>query len=144
MTEIKPETVIKTKILLSNLVKIFVFIFICQESMTSVPGDMDFSTSLSAQYFPQQKKNDLWAEATANWVYEFAGLKTQTKFLFLGEKASDYSRSQVDCQECYVQFLKDEQTFRLGWQVVHWGITDGYNPVNRINSRAYFNPIHPI
>jgi hypothetical protein len=109
-------------------------------------GEMDFSASLKNIQYPQQKASEWFGELTANYVYDFQPWKIQTKAFFLGEQQQqnnkNFSLGYVDCPECNLQTSFGPHNLKVGYQIVHWGITDGYNPLNRVNAKAYFNPTH--
>ncbi|WP_413585614.1 hypothetical protein [Bdellovibrio sp. HCB274] len=43
--------------------------------------------------------------------------------------------------EAYVRFQKDVLNISVGYNIVTWGITDGYNPLDMINRRQIYDPI---
>ncbi len=47
----------------------------------------------------------------------------------------------TDLGEAYVRYQSDLLTIQAGSTFYSWGVTDGYNPLDIINSRQYFDPI---
>lgn len=105
--------------------------------------EMDFNIQGKHLQYSNKKTSEWLQELTANGVYTLGSWKIQTKALVLGQQQTnkEFKKSYIDCPECYVQLGFGNSTFRMGSQVIYWGITDGYNPTNRINSKVYFNPL---
>ncbi len=144
MTETKKEFATRIANIISNLVSIGVLILFCRPTLADSRSETDFGVSENLMHFPSRETTEFLFQGHANWIYEFATFKSQTKISGVWQKSEEFHDGYIDCAECYIQYSTGAQTLRLGWQLVHWGITDGYNPLNRINSRAYFTPIHPI
>lgn len=51
-------------------------------------------------------------------------------------------RIYFDPNETYVRLKNDDFSLQLGSTLFAWGITDGYNPLDIINSRQYYDPLH--
>ncbi|MEK2689204.1 hypothetical protein [Bdellovibrio sp. GT3] len=46
-----------------------------------------------------------------------------------------------DPSETYIKFQKDVLDIYVGYNVVTWGITDGYNPIDIVNRRQLYDPL---
>ncbi|WP_413292380.1 hypothetical protein ACLSU7_13310 [Bdellovibrio sp. HCB185ZH] len=47
----------------------------------------------------------------------------------------------IDPSEAYLKFQKDVLNISLGYHLVTWGVTDGYNPIDVVNRRQIFDPL---
>jgi hypothetical protein len=45
-----------------------------------------------------------------------------------------------DIQEAYLEYRKRTFKFRAGYNVLNWGLLDGYSPMDVVNQHVYFNP----
>lgn len=48
----------------------------------------------------------------------------------------------ADPNEMFIQWKRDPLNIQLGYNVVSWGVTDGYNPLDIVNPKQYFDPLH--
>jgi hypothetical protein len=55
---------------------------------------------------------------------------------------SPEERLFLNLGEAYVRLQGETTSLQLGSNIVNWGVTDGYNPLDVVNSRQYFDPLH--
>jgi hypothetical protein len=139
MTGMKNGRITQTKNKISSLVSFLIGSLISVHAF----GEFDFDASLQTNFYPSQSSAELLSFVNGNWTKESYDWKFQARLQALGLKGKDYSQGYLDCSECHAQKISGANTFRFGWQIIHWGITDGYNPLNRINSKFFLNPLHP-
>jgi hypothetical protein len=74
----------------------------------------------------------------------FEQLKLKINFVFISDPTnkSPEEKNSFDFQELNMKFKNQDIVYKLGWDIYNWGITDGYNPVDLLNTRNYFDPIH--
>jgi len=51
-------------------------------------------------------------------------------------------RTYLDIGEAYVKYKDDNITIQVGSNILNWGVTDGYNPLDVVNMHQYFDPLH--
>ncbi|MBO9665189.1 MAG: hypothetical protein J7501_00045 [Bdellovibrio sp.] len=103
------------------------------------------------KYFPQEFGGD---ETNANIqlidIIPYYRVKYKDSWRFLikptleaspGNKSSE-EQFWADPTEAYVQWKRDPLAVQVGYNLVTWGVTDGYNPVDVINPKQYFDPMH--
>lgn len=47
-----------------------------------------------------------------------------------------------DITEGFLRYQGETLSIQAGYNIFTWGVTDGYNPLDIINSRQYFDPLH--
>jgi hypothetical protein len=62
--------------------------------------------------------------------------------LFDPGNTSPEERTFVDLGETTLRYKGDAFTIEAGSQIFHWGVTDGYNPLDVVNPEQYFDPLH--
>ncbi|MGE5086489.1 MAG: hypothetical protein ACM3MG_09335 [Bacillota bacterium] len=74
--------------------------------------------------------------------------KDSTRFVFkpyLLASPGNKSPSEqfwMDPAETYFQWKRDPLSIQVGYNIITWGVTDGYNPVDVVNPKQYFDPLH--
>lgn len=48
----------------------------------------------------------------------------------------------LDPTEAYLKYQGDTLSWQLGYNTFTWGVTDGYNPLDIVSSKQYFDPLH--
>ncbi len=74
----------------------------------------------------------LQGRISAEGAYVYADVRFRDG-LFFGER-----QSHVQIKEVYAAIIFKDIDFFIGNQVVRWGRTDGFNPIDNINPRDYF------
>ncbi len=66
------------------------------------------------------------------------------KFDYLADPAnkSSVERNFIDLPEANVKWRTQQFLFKAGSDIYTWGVTDGVNPIDLINVRNYYDPIH--
>lgn len=57
------------------------------------------------------------------------------------DNRSNSEKFFFDPTEAYVKFQKDVLRIQIGFNQVTWGVTDGYNPLDVVNTKQYFDPL---
>lgn len=60
------------------------------------------------------------------------------------ENKSREERSFADIGEAYFKLKGESTSLQLGSNIVNWGVTDGYNPMDIVNMRQYFDPLRSV
>lgn len=55
---------------------------------------------------------------------------------------SSEERTFFDLNEGFLRFQKETWSLQLGNTIYSWGVTDGYNPLDVVNQKQYFDPLH--
>ncbi|UOF02015.1 hypothetical protein [Bdellovibrio reynosensis] len=55
---------------------------------------------------------------------------------------SEEERYFADPTEAYLRYKGETASVQVGYTIFSWGVTDGYNPLDVINSKQYFDPLH--
>lgn len=55
---------------------------------------------------------------------------------------SSEERTFFDPAETYIRYKGEFATVQAGNSVYAWGVTDGYNPLDVVNAKQYFDPLH--
>lgn len=54
---------------------------------------------------------------------------------------SEEERYFFDPSEAHIRYQTESTSLQAGYNLITWGVTDGYNPVDIVNSRQYFDPL---
>jgi hypothetical protein len=70
--------------------------------------------------------------------------KITTKIIYVADPTnnSKEEKNYVDLPEFNFKYKGETSSFKVGTEIFNWGITDGFNPVDFINTKQYFDPIH--
>lgn len=55
---------------------------------------------------------------------------------------SNEEQTFFDINEAFLRFQKETWSLQLGNTIYSWGVTDGYNPLDVVNQKQYFDPLH--
>lgn len=64
------------------------------------------------------------------------------QFYWDPENNSPEERQSFLLNEAYVRVKGESTSLQVGSNIVNWGVTDGYNPLDVVNSHQYFDPLH--
>lgn len=54
---------------------------------------------------------------------------------------SESERFFFDPSETYIRYQSESFSIQSGYNIFSWGVTDGYNPLDLLNQKQYFNPL---
>lgn len=57
---------------------------------------------------------------------------------------STEERIFFDIGEAYYRQKNESTQWQVGSHILNWGVTDGYNPLDVINPRQYYDPLHSV
>lgn len=78
-----------------------------------------------------------------NWKYQDAWrIVAKPVFTTNPNNLSEEEKYFFDSADSYLSYKTDLFTFKAGSNIFSWGVTDGYNPLDIINSKQYFDPLH--
>ncbi len=65
---------------------------------------------------------------------------------FLWDPQNKSKEEQVffDASEVNLKYKKDTTSVQVGNNILNWGVTDGYNPLDVVNMRQYYDPLHSV
>jgi hypothetical protein len=64
------------------------------------------------------------------------------EFFWDPQNNSPEERVFLNVGEAYLKRQDPTFSVRAGSNIVNWGVTDGYNPLDRVNPRQYFDPLN--
>jgi hypothetical protein len=82
----------------------------------------------------------LYLPTTARWTNLWK-LKLNPEIQADPLNNSSSERYWVELPEGFIQYRKDALTIQAGFNTFNWGVTDGYNPLDIVNSRRYQDPL---
>jgi len=65
-------------------------------------------------------------------------------FLWDPDNRSAEERNFTDIGEAYFRIRGESYSLQAGANTVNWGVTDGYNPLDVVNTHQYHDPLHSI
>lgn len=65
-------------------------------------------------------------------------------FLWDPQNKSPEERNFFDVGEAYFRYRGESTSIQLGSNIVNWGVTDGYNPLDIVNTRQYHDPLRSV
>lgn len=114
--------------------------------------DFNFGADINLEqtYFPKTIQSETDDHLSKFELQALADLKYKDSwrvllhpyFLFNPQSTSDTEKFFIDPQDCSVKFIKNEFSLKIGYNIISWGVTDGYNPVDIINKKQLFNPLN--
>lgn len=57
---------------------------------------------------------------------------------------SPEERTFFDIGEAYFRYRGENFSLQVGSNIITWGVTDGYNPLDVVNTRQYHDPLHSM
>lgn len=60
------------------------------------------------------------------------------------ENKSREERSFADIGEAYFKLRGESTSLQIGSNILNWGVTDGYNPMDVVNMRQYYDPLRAV
>jgi hypothetical protein len=63
-------------------------------------------------------------------------------FLWDPQNNSKEERLFFDAGQAYFKYKGDTTSVQVGNNILNWGVTDGYNPLDVVNVRQYHDPLH--
>lgn len=131
----------------------FIFIFTLSQELWARPPAPEWSlhlnTEMNSTYFPEeygvntsQSIFNLELNPIFKWKYVDSWRITLSPTLISSmNNKSEEERTFVDAGEAFIRYQKETYSIQIGSNIFSWGITDGYNPLDNINSKQYFNPL---
>ncbi|MDG0816614.1 hypothetical protein [Bdellovibrio svalbardensis] len=122
---------------------------LCAEKHIQSEWTFGVDTQLEEIYFPEDYGQDtnkslfkLELDPTAKWKYgEHWRFNLRPIFIANPDNKSEREKYYFDPSETYFKFQKNVLSIQVGFNLVTWGVTDGYNPVDIVNSRQIFDPL---
>lgn len=102
-----------------------------------------FPTSLS------NSVNDQLGQVRLNLIYEkkwSQQLKSKIHLLEIADLSnlSIEEKNYLDFPEAYLKWRHSRWIFKVGTDIYNWGVTDGQNPVDLLNTKQYYDPLHSV
>lgn len=136
---------------LKGLAALIILLISCAgQAARKTEWSLHLDSKLEAQSFPQQYGDDtsttlyrLELIPEYRWKYlETWRLHLKPLFVTDPENKSSEERSFFDPTEAYLRYQGESYSIQAGYNTFTWGVTDGYNPLDTINSKQYFDPLH--
>ncbi len=118
-------------------------------SASSTPAEWSGGVDLKEVDFPVYSSpvvnNQLYqADLKLGVVKQTGNVKWTGKVEYVGDPGNNSveEQSYVDLPEFNLKWKKDPLLFKVGTDIYSWGVTDVINPVDLVNTKNYFDPIH--
>lgn len=111
--------------------------------------NLHLDTRVQETYFPQEYGQDTNQNLTQLELNPIFDLKFSNDWKFFlkptfvsspNNKSTD-EQTFFDPTETYLRYKGDVLKVQAGYNVFSWGVTDGYNPLDVLNPKQYFNPL---
>lgn len=133
--------------------KITFLIFLISSASWGVPhfeSSFDLDLKYEAKLFPEKFGDNTYTGLQNFEIIPFYRLKYQDStrmvvkpyLLASPNNKSNEEQLWVDPNEVFLQWKKDLLNIQIGYNIVSWGVTDGYNPLDIVNPKQYFDPLH--
>lgn len=131
----------------------FLFIFFFSFSANAKRATewaLHLDTRFDYVHFPEkygeetnQELYKLELDPNYTWKYEDSW-RLYLKPTFIADPAnkSDEEKYFFDATEAYIRYQGESFSLQAGNNIFSWGVTDGYNPLDVINTKQYFDPLH--
>nr|BFD59616.1 hypothetical protein CKG001_17230 [Bdellovibrio sp. CKG001] len=111
---------------------------------------LHLDSRIEAVYFPQsygEDTNDDLYRLDLNPIYRWKyldSIRFTFKPLFVANPNNKSTEEQTffDPGETFVRYQRENLSLQAGYNIFSWGVTDGYNPLDILNPRQYFDPLH--
>lgn len=111
---------------------------------------LHLDSRIEAVYFPQsygEDTNDELYRLDLNPIYRWKyldSIRFTFKPLFVANPNNKSTEEQTffDPGETFVRYQRENLSLQAGYNIFSWGVTDGYNPLDILNPRQYFDPLH--
>lgn len=111
---------------------------------------LHIDSKLDGTYFPEAYGEDtnqelykLELDPIYNWKYlDTWRFYLKPTFITNPINKSEEERIFFDITEGFVRYQGESLSLQIGNNIFYWGVTDGYNPLDVINSKQYFDPLH--
>ncbi|KYG63941.1 hypothetical protein AZI86_14105 [Bdellovibrio bacteriovorus] len=129
---------------------LLLFLFSFQaEAKRSTEWALHIDTKLEARYFPQDYGEDtnnenfrLELQPNYKWTYlDSIRFYLKPDYVTDPGNKSESERNYFDFTEAYLRYKGDTISLQAGYALYSWGVTDGYNPIDIVNSKQYFDPL---
>ncbi|MGZ3744432.1 MAG: hypothetical protein ACXWRE_02730 [Pseudobdellovibrionaceae bacterium] len=80
---------------------------------------------------------------TGKFSSSFSGY-FKPSFLWDPQNKSKEERVFFDIGQAYFRYKGDTSNIQVGSHILNWGVTDGYNPLDVVNARQYYDPLHSV
>lgn len=132
------------------LLSLTFFVGCFSEARSSTEWSLHLDTKLEATYFPEiygegtnQEFYRLELDPIYNWKYKDSWrFFVKPTFIADPNNNSDEEKYFFDLSEAYLRYKGETFSLQAGNNIFSWGVTDGYNPLDVINSKQYFDPLH--
>ncbi|KHD88775.1 MAG: hypothetical protein OM95_06495 [Bdellovibrio sp. ArHS] len=111
---------------------------------------LHIDTKLDAVYFAQEygseTNQDLYKlelDPIYDWRYlDNVRFFVKPTFIANPNNKSETEKYFFDPGEAFLRYQTETSSLQAGYNLFTWGVTDGYNPLDVVNSKQYFDPLH--
>lgn len=99
-----------------------------------------FDADLGADVDTQNSRLEL--QPSYKWTYKDSfRLYLKPDYVADLSTTSEMEKNYFDFSEAYLRYQTGSVTLQAGNTLYAWGVTDGYNPLDVVNARQYFDPL---
>lgn len=91
----------------------------------------------------QLQRLELTPTLTAKFT-EALRFYAQPTLMWTPQSKSREERVFLEAGEFYFRYRGESFDVQMGNQILNWGVTDGYNPLDVVNARQYYDPTRPV
>lgn len=126
--------------------------FVLAKETASFPWSLTTDAKIESVYWPAP-----YGEDTNNTLHRLELIPTLTGkfsnsfsgyfkpiFLWDPQNKSKEERIFFDPGQAYFKYKGETTNIQLGSNLLTWGVTDGYNPLDVVNARQYHDPLHSV
>lgn len=122
------------------------FVFAARKTEWSLHLDGKLETTSFQQEYGEDTNSDLQKLELVpiyRWKY-LDSWRLHVKPLFIANpnNNSEEERYFFDPGETFIRFQTETISLQAGYNLFTWGVTDGYNPLDILNPKQYFDPLH--
>lgn len=119
------------------------------QAQRSTEWALHIDTKLETRFFPQSYGEDtgnenhrLELQPSFKWTYlESVRLYLRPDYVADPGNKSEVEKNYFDFSEAYLRLKGDTLSLQAGYALYSWGVTDGYNPIDIVNSKQFFDPL---
>lgn len=122
--------------------QIFIFLNSIISAKYVLAYEWDSRFELRHFYYPLAKSDPQVSDLENETHFEVGALRLQTQLNWSPKNPSPEERFYFDFSQANYRWNFDPWSLKVGSDIFNWGVTDGFNPVDIVNTKNYFDPIH--
>ncbi|HEY8270918.1 MAG TPA: hypothetical protein VIG33_08510 [Pseudobdellovibrionaceae bacterium] len=134
---------------------LIIYLFLFQLSFNALAKsswDLTTDAKIESVYWPKS-----YGEDTNNTLHRLELIPTlsgkfsnsfsgyfRPSFLWDPQNKSKEEQVFFDIGQAYFKYKGETSSLQLGSNILNWGVTDGYNPLDVVNGRQYYDPLRSV